>query len=85
MKPWQFFLVVLAAVLAVGGVGFLLGMQNVEQSIITVSRYIPGKRNHHRIEKGICQPDEISFVGYVRGYSQNTLKNKYAGADCKTL
>ena len=79
MKPWLVFLVVLAAVLTVGSVGFLLGMQNVENSIITVSRYIPGRRIHHRIEKGICQPDEISFVGYVRGYSQNTLKNKYAG------
>ena len=73
MKKWLTSLAVLIGFFVVGGVCFLLGMQNGETSILTVDRYFPGKKENRHGNR------EISFVGYIRGRSQTTLKNKYAG------
>ena len=44
MKKWLTSLAVLIGFFVVGGVCFLLGMQNGETSILTVDRYFPGKK-----------------------------------------
>ena len=72
MKAWLTALAVLIGFFVIGGVCYLLGMQSGNTSILTIDRILPGKT---------CKAGntEISFVGYIRGRSQYTLKNKYAG------
>ena len=72
MKNWLTGLAVVIGFFVIGGVCFLLGMQNGNTSILTIDRTQPRGRNE-------SADGEISFVGYIRGRSQTTLKNKYAG------
>lgn len=74
MKIWLAALALLIGLFVVGGISFLLGMQNGNPSILTIDHVLSGRRKSHDAEKTV-----ISFVGYVRGRSQTTLKNKYAG------
>ena len=73
MKTWLTALAILIGFFVIGGICFLLGMQNGNTSILTVERFGSGGKKCNAADN-----DEFSFVGYVRGRSQYTLKNKYA-------
>lgn len=75
MKNWLAALTVLIGFFVIGGVCFLLGMQKGDISIMTVDRCRSAAEKSNADATGRIP----GFTGYVRGRSQTTLRNKYAG------
>ena len=67
--------VVFLLCMIIGGIGFLAGSQFRFSPVRLVDCRTYDRKKTQRKE---VDP-EIKFVGYVRGRSQRTLKNKYAG------
>ena len=76
MKNWLAALAVLIGFFVIGAVCFLLGMQKGDISIMTVDRFHSVSAKNSNAENKDHVP---GFIGYVRGRSQTTLRNKYAG------
>ena len=76
MKNWLAALAILIGFFVIGGICFLLGMQKGDISIMTVDRFHSASAKNSSAE----DKDQVPrFIGYVRGRSQTTLRNKYAG------
>ena len=74
MNKWLTGVVAIAGVLVIGAVCYVLGMQSGNTSILTVE--------HHSVKSDSEQEGKekiLSGIGRVRGRSQTTLKNRYAG------
>ena len=74
MKKWLAALAIVLSFSVIGTLCFLMGRQSGENLTTAFDRVFSGNSNHQKET-----PAEVFFVGFVRGRSQVTLKNKYAG------
>ena len=79
MKKLLVFIVFLLVCAVIGGTGYLAGIRYGGCTVRTIEIRPRVGANPPGKEKGKEKPPAIEFVGYVRGRSQTTLMNKYAG------